>query len=206
MKRLALAIILACFTLTLFAQDGIKVNYKGAKPTISDFAEAFVSEQSKSLEEEGESDESFNAFRQAWYRHRDGKPQDAGETFVVDQKNGYILYQIKRGKDLLKWEMCYWNEADGKHKLFAYNVTWFKNGKYSPGQFDGLIFYRYNNATKKMTYCDDPGFDAVMGSDDGATISYALPRSGKDIIASYWYDDGKKKQKTLKWNGRRFSF
>ena len=205
MKRLSLAFILVCLTLSVAAQDVIKVNYKGARPTISDFVTAFVSSQHNDEEEEC-FDESFNAIKQTWIQHLKGLPLEENETLTVDEKNGYVLYESRQDEYVGKWEMCYWNEADGKHKLFAYNVSWFKNGKYSPGQFDGLIFYRYNNATKKMTYCDAPGFDAVMGSDDGAMISYALPRSGKDIIATYWYDDGKKKQKTLKWNGRRFSF
>ena len=205
MKRMSLAIIFACCTLALAAQDVIRVNYKGAKPTISDFVWAFLSSRDDDDDEEC-FDESFNAIKQTWIQHHKGLPLDKGETLTIDEKNGYVLYESKDGEDVGRWEMCYWNEADGKHKLFAYNVSFFRNGKYSPGQFDGLIFYRYNNATKKMTDCEAPGFDAVMGSDDGAMISYALPRSGKDIIASYWYDDGKKKQKTLKWNGRRFSF
>lgn len=201
MKRISFAFLLACCSLTLFAQDEFKVNYKGAKPTISDFIEAFVAEQSASLEEEGENDESFNAFRQAWYLHRDGKPQDPGETFTVDQKNGYILYEIKRDKDLLKWEMCYWNEADGKHKLIAYNVWCFSDGKPSLGQFDGLSFLRYDNATKTMRFCDTPGFEVQY-----MDASYDLPRTGKDIIFNQWDKNGKKTQKTLKWNGHRFSF
>ena len=31
--------------------------------------------------------------------------------------------------------------------------------------------------------------------------AYALPRTGKDIIVTTWHEDGKKTQKTLKWNG-----
>ena len=44
MKRQSLAIIFACCALALVAQDVIKVNYKGSKPTISDFAWAFLSD------------------------------------------------------------------------------------------------------------------------------------------------------------------
>lgn len=40
---------------------------------------------------------------------------------------------------------------------------------------------------------------------DGAWISYALPRSGKDITVTSWYDD-KTTQRILKWNGHGFSF
>jgi hypothetical protein len=106
---------------------------------------------------------------------------------------------------MLRIEMCFWNESDRKHKLFAYNVACFTNDKYSAGQFDGLTFYRYDNGSKKMTPCHDTGFDVVYGTDDGAWISYELPRTGKDITVTSWYDDGKK-QKRLKWNGHRFSF
>ena len=54
-----------------------------------------------------------------------------------------------------------------------------------------------------MTYCEAPGFDEVFGTEDGAWVSYDLPRSGKDSIYTEWKGNAKK-QKTLKWNGRRF--
>lgn len=205
MKRISLAIIFVCCTLALSAQDVIRVNYQGAKPTISDFAWAFLSIYVWD-EEEDVLDESRNAAKQAWIDYRKGIPLDEGETITVDQKNGYAVYESKYEEDLVRIEMCYWNESDQKHKLFAYNVRCYRNGKYSPGQFDGITFYRYNNATKKMTYCDAPGFEEVFGTEDGAWVSYDLPRTGKDIIYTEWYDNGKKKQKTLKWNGSRFSF
>ena len=209
MKKLSLAIILACCTLSLAAQDVIQVNYKGAKPTISDFAWAFLSDYVYN-EDEDVLDEARNAAKHAWIQHRKGLPQNEGDILTIDEKNGYAAYESRSEyesvEDMVRIEMCYWNEADGKHKLFAYNVACFRNGKYSPGQFDGLSFYRYNNATKKMTYIEAPGFDVQYGTEDGAYVTYALPRTGKDIIYSEWKDDVKKKQKTLKWNGRRFSF
>ena len=97
--------------------------------------------------------------------------------------------------------MCYWNEADGKHKLIAYNVWCFSDGKPSLGQFDGLSFLRYDNATKTMRFCDTPGFEVQY-----MDASYDLPRTGKDIIFNQWDKNGKKTQKTLKWNGHGFSF
>ena len=206
MKKLSLAIIFACFTLALSAQDAIRVNYQGAKPTISDFVWAFLSSSDDDDEEEGCVDESLNAVKQAWIQHRKGLPLDEDETLTIDQKNGYVVYESRYEEHLLKIEMCYWNESDQKHKLFAYNVTCFTNGKYSPGQFDGLLFYRYNNAPKQMTYSDAPGFDTKYGTEDGDYISHALPRVGKDITVTTWYKNGKKKQKTLKWNGHRFSY
>lgn len=208
MKRLSLTVIFACCILTLAAQDAIRVNYQGAAPTISDFAWAFLSSNDHE-EEEDCADESFNAIRQAWIQHRKGLPQQEGVTLTVDEKNGYVVYEYtseyESNKDVVRIEMCYWNEADKKHKLFAYNVACFRNGKYEPGQFDGLTFFRYDNASKKMTMYHDTGFEVAYGTDDGAWVSYALPRTGKDITVTYWYKTGKK-QKPLKWNGRRFSF
>ena len=205
MKKLALAIIFAFYTLAVSAQDAIQVNYTGAKPTISDLAWAFLSVDNGEDELEGESDESFNAIKQAWIRHREGTPQDEHVTLTIDDKNGFVLYEWKYEENMLRIEMCYWNESDQKHKLFAYNVSCFQNDDYSPGQFDGIVFCRYDNAKKELTYCEAPGFEVEYGTDDGAWVSYDLPRSGKDITVNYWHAN-KKTQKTLKWNGHGFDF
>lgn len=209
-KRLSITVFLTCCTLAMSAQDDIRVNYQGAQPTISDFAWAFLSSHNDE-EEEDCVDESFNAIRYAWIKHRKGLPQDDDVTLTIDQRNGYVVYEYRSEYEstvhVVRIEMCYWNESDKKHKLFAYNVECFKNGDPNPGQFDGLVFYRYNNATKKMTMTYDVGFEPVGGTSDNAWISYALPRSGKDItVTTFWYNTGKKQQKLLKWNGRRFSF
>ena len=205
MKKLALAIIFAFYTLAVSAQDAIQVNYTGAKPAISDFARAFLSVDNGEDELEGEADESFNAIKQAWIRHREGTPQDEHVTLTIDDKNGFVLYEWKYEENMLRIEMCYWNESDQKHKLFAYNVSCFQNDDYSPGQFDGIVFCRYDNAKKELTYCEAPGFEVEYGTDDGAWVSYDLPRSGKDITVNYWHAN-KKTQKTLKWNGHGFGF
>jgi len=204
MKRLSFAIILTCLAMAVSAQESIRVNYKGARPTISDFAWAFLSDYVYN-EDEDVLDEARSGAKAAWTRHRKGLPQPEGISLTIDEKNGYVLYEWTSEENKLKIEMCYWNEADGKHKLFAYNVKCFRNGKYSPGQFDGLQFYRYSNATRKMTYYDMPDFGSSIRTDENAYISYSLPQAGKDIVLTLWYDNGTKKQKTLKWNGRKFS-
>ena len=177
MKRKTLAILFAFFALAMVAQNGIKVNYKGAKPTISDFAWAYLS----AMDDEDECGmEAINAFREAFIKHRKGQPQNKGEKFIVDEKNGFIVYET--------------------HKLFAFNnMNTLENGKPIFTELSDITFYRYNNATKKMVLCDAPGFKVDYGS------AYALPRIGKDIIVTKWTDNGKKTQKTLKWNGRRFT-
>ena len=193
-------LIFACSVLAITAQDVIRVNYKGTKPTISDFAWAYLS----AYVYDEDLDEARNAAKNAWISHRNGEPLYEGQTLTIDEKNGYAVYDSRDGEHLVRIEMCYWNESDQKHKLFAYNVRCFSNDKYSMGQFDGLTFYRYNNATKKMTSCDAPGFEEMYGTNDGAWVSYALPRTGKNITVTEWHDSGKR-EKTLKWNGRRFS-
>lgn len=203
MKKITLTLLLACCSMMMAAQT-IKVNYKGAKPTISDFAWSYLQSCADDDEEDCCS-ESSNALRQAWTAHRKGAKLSKGETLTIDEKNGYAVYESRYEEHLLKIEMCYWNESDQKHKLFAYNVVSFRNGKHEPGQFDGLMFYRYDNATKKMTPCDNPGFTPRWITDNGTAVSYSLPRTGKDIIETAWHEKGKK-QKTLKWNGRKFSY
>ena len=196
MKRNALAIMFAFCTLALVAQNGIKVNYKGSKPTISDFAWAYLS----SFDDEEECGmEAINSFKQAFIKYRNGQPQNEGEKFIVDEKNGYIVYETKYDDIVNKMEMCYWNEADKKHKLFAFNtMNTLDKGKPFFTELSDISFYRYTNATKKMVACDAPGFKVDYGT------AYALPCVGKNIITTKWNDNGTKTTKTLKWNGRRF--
>ena len=201
-----MTILIACCALALAAQDVIRVNYKGAKPTISDFVTAFVA-TTDDVDEDECANEALNAVAYAWERHKKGLPMKDGVTLTIDEKNGYVRYESRHEYEsiehLVRIEMCYWNEADGKHKLFAYNVASFIDGQCDLGQYDGLTFYRYNNAKKTMTFCEDPmGSEAVYEYD--VRHSFALPRTGKDITVTLWYDSGKK-EKTLKWNGKRFT-
>lgn len=206
MRRISLAILFACLSWALMAQEVIKVKYQGARPTISDFANAILFSGEV---DDNDCDESSNAAARAFERFQKGEPLEDGETFTLDQKNGFLLYESQykdpdNGDYLSRYEMCYWNEADQKHKLIAYNVTSFHNGKHSPGQFDGLVFYRYDNATKQLEFYGNEAMEVEYMAEDGAIVSYRLPRSGKDITVDYWYETGKK-QKVMKWNGHGFS-
>ena len=209
MKRLSLAIVFACCALVMSAQDAIRVNYQGTKPTISDFITAYLA---PTYGEDGECDSEYmNGVRDAWERHRKGLKQHEGTTFTLDVKNGFAVCEYKYSEDacefLTRIEMCLWNEADGKHKLFAYSYMFYRNGQYYPGQYDGLIFMRYDNATKTMKYHPDAGEMAVYkAKSPSVECSFDLPRSGKDIIVSLWDENGNKTEKTLKWNGHGFSY
>ena len=196
-KTVLFAMIFAC-TLTMAAQEGIKVGFLGAAPDIMDFAWAWATANDD--DPESEPDESSNALRQSLECYRTGEAQPEGFTMTVDRKAGYILVQSKHDGYASKWEMCYWNMDDKKHKLFAMCVELSENGmRMNPGQYDGLTFYRYDNATRQMKHVD-------MGIDvQYFNISYALPRVGKDIIVTHWSENGREKWQTaLKWNGNGF--
>jgi hypothetical protein len=207
MKKLTLTIIAACLALSMAAQEQYKVKFQGAKPNIADFAETYLN-QANDGEEDDCADESTNAFRNAWNTYRKGQKLASNQVLTVDVKNGFIVYEShQEGGFVLRVEMVYWNESDNRHKLIACGTYCYQNGTYQAGQFDGLTFLRYDSNTKTMQYTAAPGFDIQYTADDGAWVSYDLPRQGKDITVSYWYDMGKRKtQKTLKWNGKNFTF
>lgn len=198
MKKLVAILFLLALTMTVSAQEGIKVGFLGAAPDIMDFAWAYAS--ANDGDPENTPDESSAALRQSLECYRTGEAQPEGFTITVDRKAGYILVQSKHDGYTSKWEMCYWNMDDKKHKLFAMCVESSENGmRMNPGQYDGLTFYRYDNATRQMKHVD-------MGIDvQYFNISYALPRVGKDIIVTHWSENGREKWQTaLKWNGHGF--
>ena len=203
MKRIVSAIIFSCLTLSLMAQNGIKVNYKGAKPTVTDFAwAAFPSLNYEDEEECG--DRPWRALENAMKRHKKGLSQEKGEKLTIDSRNGYILFE-RTGDEIedyiFRLEVCYWNESDGKHKLIAFNnMASYVEGMPCMTELSDVFFYRYDNATKRMVRCDPPGFKIEYNG------TYSLPRVGKDIIHTQWNEDGSTKEKKLKWNGRRFSY
>ena len=183
-------------------EGGFRVDYQGAKPTIKDFALAYIASLITEAEEcDAEGMSMYEDLQHDIARQAKGLPLDANTTLTIDMKNGFLVYEQEQDERLRRIEMCYWNEADGKHKLFANNRWSFENGKPLMGQYDVLDFYRYNNATEKMSWCETPGFDVEYHNK-----SYALPRTGKNITVTTWEDNGKQTQKTLKWNGHGFNY
>jgi len=202
MKRIASAIILSCLSLSMMAQNGIKVNFKGSAPTVTDFAwAAFPSLNYEDEEETG--DRPWEALKSALECYNKGLPQEKGETLTIDSKNGYILLECVYDEYedyVFRLEVCYWNESDGKHKLIVFNnLASYMEGRPCVTEISGIDFYRYDNATKRMVACDPPGFEVDYSS------VYELPRSGKDIITTRWNDDGSTVQTILKWDGRQFN-
>ena len=181
--------------------DDITVSFKGTSPNIKDFVAAFLSQ-------EDETDESLNGLREAWDFYKNGMKQMPGDDLIVDVQNGYVGYESTDTDDdntyRLVIECCYWNYADKKHKLVALSNDLFMNGKAIAGQYTGITFYKYDNATRKMkvVYGDELGlgFEAPDGTE---ATSHALPRQGKTIVFSYYTPSGKRDFR-LTWNGSRF--
>ena len=201
MKRLLSTIIFTCLTMGLMAQNGIKVNSKGPKPTITDFVWAAL--PSLNYEDEEETgDRPWRALEHAMDRQRKGLPQKNGETLTIDTKNGYILLECtgEENEDyIFRLEVCFWNESDGKHKLIAFNnLASYVEGRPCLTETSGFFFYRYDNATRRMVDCEPPGFEIEYNG------IYELPRTGKDITHIQWNEDGSTKRKVLKWDGRKF--
>ncbi len=203
MKRIALALLLSGMTLAIYAQRDIKVNFKGSKPNVVDFAKAAFVYLNADDDEPG--DRPWRSVEEAIIRHSKGLPQLDDVTLIIDVKNGYIMFEQVFDEDedyICRMEICYWNESDGKHKLIAFNNTEsFAEGRPVFTETHGLDFYRYNNATKHMVSVNSPGFKVDYG------LTYSMPRIGKNIEVTHWdYENGTNIKKTLKWNGRKFSF
>ena len=105
MKKLSFTMIFACCVLAMVAQDVIRVNYRGAKPTISDFAWAYVVAVDK-IEECG--DKPSNAIKEAMTRQRKGLPQEEDVTFVVNKNTGKFhrpdCDSVKEMKQKNRWD------------------------------------------------------------------------------------------------------
>ena len=183
----------------LVLDDGlgsITINFKGASPNIKDFVTALLAPN--------ETDESLNGLRQAWDFFKNGMKQMPGDELIVDTQNGYVGYVSQDETSRGVIECCYWNYADKKHKLVAITNDLYINGKPEVGQFSGIEFYTYDNATRQMKhiYADEIG--AVVEAPPGSNVAtHALPRQGKTIVYTYHTPSGKI-EKRLTWNGTKF--
>ena len=174
----------------------ITVRFKGTQPNVKDFVTALLAPD--------ETDESRNGLRQAWDFYKNGMKQMPGDDLIVDVQNGYVGYVSEDETSRQVIECCYWNYADRRHKLVAITNDLFMDGKAVVGQFTGITFYKYDNATRQMkvVYDDELGINLEAPSGTEAA-SHALPRQGKTIVYSYHTPSGKV-EKRLTWNGSKF--
>ena len=174
----------------------IRVDFKGASPNVKDFVSALLSGNDLG--------ESLNGMKQSWDMYRNGMKLIPGDSFIVDVQNGYVGYVSEDEENRQVIECCYWNYADKKHKLVAFSNDYFQDGQAIAGQYTGIDFYIYDNAshTMKLAYAQDLGleFDAPPGSH---ATSHALPRQGKTIVYTFHTPSGRI-QKQMTWNGSKF--
>lgn len=175
--------------------DKIAVKYQGSRPTINDFATAYLDYIS------GEEDFYIEVY-EAWKKFQQNKPLGDNVSFMTDVRNGYMRYEKinVEENDTIIWEMCFWNCADGKQKLVCSNAIWILNGDY--GATAGTEFLVYDNAKKRMRfiYPDDIG---ALYDGDGLSVFF-LPRKGKDIRVSA-AGSGERWDEVLEWDGYQFS-
>ena len=126
------------------------VKFEGASPDIADFVTSYISDLDTTMD--------GTNYVDVWNRYLRQEELRPGTEVVVDKKNGYVRitteYSIDfDGKDHIYktiHEMCYWNCADGKHKLFALNFNILNEGRYLEGQSTGLSLSLYDNARHIM--------------------------------------------------------
>ena len=194
----------------MFSEEmAAQVEFKGAQPTISDFVNAFFNSDDAWPEIWGD---CFDA----WKNYKANKPQEKGSKVLIDTKNGYFRFtqNLKEvyGED---WsdddeydiEMCYWNCIDKKHKLFAVSLRGKEHDKWTEGQYDGIVFHIYVNATHKMYQVptEDMGIDVSHNNSNGIfpTNVFFLPQKGKDIRVETYIGENMKEH-LFKWDGMRF--
>ena len=193
MKKIIFIVIALMTGMTILAQ-GIRVHYSGKNPTIADFVTAYLSQE--------DDEEMINGILDDWTHHQKGQALSNGASFTVDVKNGFVRYDKRyTGNTYSYTELCYWNCKDQQHKLLAVNRGCIEQGKPVTAQFTGLKFYTYNNQTKRMAHTFNTELGA--GIHTQKEVTYALPQSGKDIMATI-HAPQNEVQIMMKWNGSKF--
>ena len=176
-------------------QESISVEFKGKQPTIADFATAIL---------KSEKEEVFHKdVYKEWEKYQSKKAVSDTVSFILDIRNGYMLYETHNDEsgDTLTMEMCFWNCADGKHKLVCQNTKWKMKDDYGWAPYVGPSFYLYDNKERKLRiiYAEDIG--ALI---DGNCIAvFSLPRKGKNIHVII-KSEGEQWHEVLEWNGYDF--
>ena len=175
----------------------IIVNYKGNGPNIKDFVTALLSRE--------DIGESLNGMKLSWDLYRNGMKLMPGDEFIVDTQNGYVGFvSVGDEKDRLVIECCYWNYDDKKHKLVALTNDLYLDGKATNGQYTGIEFYIYDNASRTMKHVYAQDIGAEIDVPDGeSVVCHSLPRKGKTMAYTIHTPSGKS-EKRLTWNGSKF--
>ena len=193
-KRLTILASLLVMAVVAMAQQGISVSYEGRQPVITDFVNAILSQR--------ELNEALDNVRNNWNRRRLGQQMPEGAEFTVDERNGFVRYDIAYGPAERSWtEFCYWNCNDGTHKLVAVNTGHELRFKPVQTECTGLTFYSYDNLTRTLS--PTPAYDLGASVIVTPVVDYRLPRQGKDITAVINAKD-KPVSIVMHWDGMKF--
>ena len=193
-NKASLLVSLLIMAVVAMAQQSISVGYKGQQPIITDFVNAILSQR--------ELNEALDNVRNNWNRRRLGQQMAEGVEFIVDERNGFVRYDIAYGPAERSWtEFCYWNCNDGTHKLVAVNTGHELRFKPVQTECTGLTFYSYDNQTRTLT----PASAHDLGASIIVTpvVNYRLPRQGKEITAVINAKD-KPVNIVMHWDGMKF--
>ena len=119
------------------------------QPTIVDFVNALLT-----IEDLGE---SLGEMSSNWEKYLRGQPLQQGRSFILDKENNYMRYDMlapltDNSQERKYIEFCVWDCTDSRYRLIVANQANFIDDKPFDGQFGGLTFYKYNVATKKLTW------------------------------------------------------
>lgn len=99
MKKIVLFAIILEMSMSVQAQ-GVRVNYKGDKLTISDFVTAYLSQE--------DDEEMIRGIWEDWQCHQQGKALSDGASFLVDMKSGFVRYDKRYASNTYSYtELCY---------------------------------------------------------------------------------------------------
>lgn len=171
------------------------VKFQGKRPTIKDFATAFLNYKQK--------ENFYDNVNREWIKFLQKKALSPNVNICVDVGNGYMRYDIVNPEesDTTFFEMCYWNCADGKHQLVAKNCVMQMDGDYGWAEYVGTSFFVYDNKTRVMRNVDPEDLGALYDG-DGLSVFF-LPRKGKDIRVSA-AGSGERWNEILIWDGFKF--
>ncbi len=156
----------------------------GKRPTIADFARAFLKQYPDPL----------NTDMLAKLDGKAPQQKNCKLEYILDAPNGYLKYSFHENicnrTYYSAMEMCYWRTKAG-HCLVAVNSNNYMGNL--------LLVYDYNPATGRMTPLAQPPFKDFH--DDIREFIVQLPRKGKDIHMEGWSDEGGPSPLTLRWDG-----
>lgn len=206
MKKMLMAwTIMMGMCLSMHAQDedySIPVNFKGERPTITDFVSALLSQE--------ELGEYLGNLSDQWKLRQQGKKTKGAWT--VNTANGYVRYEeinmVDGMRDENTCEFCYWNCADNRHKLFATSVRLIWDGRPVDTEHSGLSFYIYDSKTRRMNWASTQDLGVDIDVPGREVAQFSLPITDKNIIATAFPSDEYKGKTEIvidcQWDGMRF--